>query len=200
MCTTCPAAGMVAASRPGVGLCTLWRARGLDHVDVVVDGAGVVRIRLEHAFQRRNDLSGSPFRSCSARLPIIPRAQVHQRLGVQHGDHLIFRVPAGHLLHRLGVGCVEGGALRRWVVGIPHRERFNQYLFARCDSILQFRCIPLAASAAGTAAASIGALMFGPSASASPQKHMAQVGSSRCALRNARRASAWLNARDRRSP
>jgi hypothetical protein len=52
----------------------------------------------------------------------------------------------------------------------------------------------IAASAAAPAASSIGALMFGPSTSASPQWHIAQSGSRRCAWRNARAASAWLNA------
>jgi hypothetical protein len=36
-------------------------------------------------------------------------------------------------------------------------------------------------------------LMFGPVASASPQKHIAQEGSSRCAALKALMASAWLN-------
>ena len=45
------------------------------------------------------------------------------------------------------------------------------------------------AIAGATAIASIGTLIFGPSTQASPQKHIAQFGSSRCALRKAFRAS-----------
>jgi hypothetical protein len=42
----------------------------------------------------------------------------------------------------------------------------------------------IAASVGCSAAGSIGALMFGPYAKASPQKQSAQFGSSRCASRN----------------
>ena len=43
-------------------------------------------------------------------------------------------------------------------------------------------------------------LMFGPSAKASPQKHMAQLGSSSCAARKLRAASAWLKPQTSRMP
>ena len=46
--------------------------------------------------------------------------------------------------------------------------------------------------ASALASGVIGALMFGPWASASAQKHMAQSGSSRCASRNEAIAAAWL--------
>jgi len=49
-----------------------------------------------------------------------------------------------------------------------------------------------AASAGTCASGIIGTLMLGPSTSASPQKHSAHFGSSFCAMRKARRASAWL--------
>jgi len=47
----------------------------------------------------------------------------------------------------------------------------------------------IAACAATPDAESIDTLMFGPRASASPQLHIAQVGSSRCARRKLRIAS-----------
>ena len=52
--------------------------------------------------------------------------------------------------------------------------------------------LPKAASAGSCAAGAMGALMFGPSTSASPHQHIAQDGSSSRAARKARRASAWL--------
>jgi hypothetical protein len=57
-----------------------------------------------------------------------------------------------------------------------------------------------AASAGGFASGTIGALMFGPRTSASPQKHIAHSGSRRCAAWNARCASAWLKAKASRTP
>ena len=57
-----------------------------------------------------------------------------------------------------------------------------------------------AASAGALASGIIGALMLGPSTSASPQKHMAQPGSSYCAAWNARCASAWLKPKASRMP
>jgi hypothetical protein len=64
---------------------------------------------------------------------------------------------------------------------------------SRFDAREARRCaFSIAASAGAFAFGSIGTLMLGPSAHASPQKHIAHWGSSRCALRNARSASSWL--------
>ena len=60
-------------------------------------------------------------------------------------------------------------------------------------TLAESRCARAIAFSASTLASGVsGALMLGPWASASPQKHIAHSGSSRCASRNEAIAAAWL--------
>ena len=101
----------------GVGLRTLRLVRRLDGVDVEMDRADMVGVRLQHALQRGDQVGRPPGRRLAAIRPVVPGRQVHQRLGVERGDVEIVRKALRDLLHRVGIGDVErdavGGLVRR---------------------------------------------------------------------------------------
>ena len=78
------------------------RRRRLDGVDVVVIGAEVIRIACEHRLEHGDDLVGA-FGGLAVERPELPRAEVHQALGVQRGGVEIVRVSARQIAHRVGV-------------------------------------------------------------------------------------------------
>ena len=98
----------------------------------------------------------------------------------------------GDLLHGVGIGAVERRAVGGRVGGIALRQRGDQRLLL----VAGLRGKRLGLADRGKRRLERRGLhrplMFGPSTSASPQKHMAQLGSSCCAARKLRRASQWL--------
>ena len=67
----------------------------------------------------------------AARLPVVPRAQVHQRFGVERRDVVVVRELRRDLAHGGGVGRVERHAVGLGVGRIAGREREDQRLLAR---------------------------------------------------------------------
>ena len=70
----------------------------------------VVGLQRERALDRLDD-----FCAVGLRLqilgPVVPRLEVHQRLGVLHGDVGVLREARVNVRHRLGVGFVVGALL-----------------------------------------------------------------------------------------
>ncbi len=61
----------------GKGQRPLGLVRCLHHVDVEVDGAGMVRVLRQHFLERGDDLAGLALGLGAAGLPIVPRGQIH---------------------------------------------------------------------------------------------------------------------------
>ncbi len=95
--------------------------RGLDGVDVVVVGAGVHRVALQDRLERRHDL-GRALGRRPVRLPELPGAQVHARLGVQRRRVEIVRIPLGERFHRRVVVARELRLVGGRIGGVADRE------------------------------------------------------------------------------
>jgi hypothetical protein len=98
--------------------------RGFDRVDVEMVGAGMIGPALDRLLEQPQDLVGPRLR-LAALLPVVPRMQVHQRLGQQHLGVGVVRMAGGQLAHRLGVGDVERRAVRRRSLGVAPAERLD---------------------------------------------------------------------------
>ena len=171
------------------------RVLRLHRVDVEVAGARVLgaqrQRRLEHA--RRSPASRPaairpPPSSATGSGPSAPR-----RRAPAH------RHPAGSgppaRASRSAYAESRPRAVGRRHVRVARRQRLHaRPLRLRRRGRESPRPARSAAQAATPAAESMGALMLGPSAKASPHAHMVQLESSRCASRNARTASSWLKA------
>ena len=63
--------------------------------------------------------------------PLIPRTQIHHRLGEKGADVLIVRIILPDLAHRIRVGLIERRAIFRLRIGITMAERLDQVAFDR---------------------------------------------------------------------
>ena len=89
-----------------------WMGRGLNRMDVIVIGAGVLGIALQHDAERIEDLLRARVLG-SVGIPQLPRIGVHQSLGV-HGLHVeIVRILLRDEAHRLDVILEQRRAVRR---------------------------------------------------------------------------------------
>ena len=137
---------------------------------------GASGLRCEHRLQRREHLGGAALGLRAAGLPVVPGLRVHHGLGVEREDRVVVRILRGHGLHRVGVGRVERGALglrvRRVALLRAPRSTHDPSPARRAPARLpwQARRAP-----ARLASGIIGALMFGPSTSASPHQAIAQL-------------------------
>ncbi len=140
--------------------------RTLHHVDPVVIGAGV-RGRQAQCPRQQVGGRGGPGLLAAVCLPPVVGVQVEQRLRRQRGDLGVVRKPPGQRLHPGGVGVFVDGQCG---AGMARRERGDQATVARRRGR---RPVPVARASAsatrGAAAASMSALMVGPSAQARPQ-------------------------------
>ena len=108
--------------------------RRLDRVDVEVDRAGVVGLRhqrperavAEHALDQRDHALGGALRRAPAIGPVVPRAEVHQRVGRQQRHAGVLREARLHRLHRVRVGLVQGLAVGVRVGRVAPRQRLDQ--------------------------------------------------------------------------
>ncbi len=82
-----------------IGLGALGPVRRLHRVDVIVHRARMVRVARQHAFERRHDGAALLVWRVAAGLPVIPRAEVHHRFGVEHRDLVVVRKLRRDLLH-----------------------------------------------------------------------------------------------------
>ena len=126
-----PRAGHGAAHPVGVSFGALRTVGRLHRVDVEVDRADMVRIPRQHAFERRHDRRTLRLGLTAARLPIIPRAQIHQRFGMEHRDVVVVRELCRDLAHGGRVGRVERRAVGLRVCRVAGCERGDQGLLTR---------------------------------------------------------------------
>ena len=70
----------------------------------------MLRVAVHHRLEERDDLLRSSVR-CSVGHPVVPRPQVHHRLGVECCDVEVVQIALRHLAHRLRVGLIAVGAL-----------------------------------------------------------------------------------------
>ena len=186
--------------QPLGGLDAQLRPLLLDGVDPEVERERVVGLGAERAFERRQHLLSLGL-GRAVLLPVVPRHRVHQGLGEQGLDRRVVgergRRPRAWRRRRLGRG--RCGRLEGRVRSGPRapRRAGGRPRASRSDPD---RARWSAAQAGAASSAFMGALTWGPRASASPQAHIAHDGSSRCASRKARTASAWLKANESTSP
>ena len=101
----------LSAQAVGIGLGTLRPVGRLHRMDVEVDGAGVVGVLGQDPLQGRHDRDALRIGLLAALLPVVPRAQIHDRLGKQGGDLHVVRVCGRRLAHGVRVGAVERRAV-----------------------------------------------------------------------------------------
>ena len=109
---------------------------GLDEVYVVVDRAGVLRV----AFDRGLEGGGADARVLSGRavaVPVVPRAEIHQRGRVEGGDVVVVRVGLVQCPHRSGVGRVEDLALGLLVIRVARGQRLDHRPLLLAHPVLQ---------------------------------------------------------------
>ena len=97
--------------------------RGLDGVDVIVVGAGVIGVPIEHRLQRGHDLQRAR-RGLSRLRPEAPGAQIHQGFGEERGGVEIVGICGAERAHRIGVGLVARSPLAGPGL-VAHRERVD---------------------------------------------------------------------------
>ena len=91
---------------------------------------GWLGLRRQHALQGRHDRCTLRVRVVAARLPVIPGAEIHHRLGIERGDFVVVGKLLRDLRHFAGVGCVERRASGLRIVAVTHCERADQRLLA----------------------------------------------------------------------
>ena len=63
-------------------------------------------------------------------MPVVPGAEIHDRLGVEHGDFVVVGKLRRDLRHRGRVGRVERRAVGLRIAAVARRERPDQRLLA----------------------------------------------------------------------
>ena len=104
--------------------------RCLDRVDVIVVRARVVRIPPEHGFQHRDELERVGRRR-PVGAPQLPRAQVHDGIGVHRRDLWIIREPAMNVCHRRSVPAIERVRIGSRIERVARRQRVGERGFDR---------------------------------------------------------------------
>ena len=99
-------------------------------VDIQVTPAGMFRIARQHALEARQQQRGPRARP-AIRLPVVPRREVHQRVGVQHLHFIVTRRACRERADALRPRGVQRGAVRLRHGGIAHRQRLDQRPFPR---------------------------------------------------------------------
>ena len=123
-------AGNGATQTVGVRLRALRPVGGLDSMDVIVNGAGMIGIPGKHALQSRHDRRALRVRLSSARLPVVPWTEIHDRFRVQHRDVVVLRELRRDVGHDGGIGCIQLCPVRLRVLNISRRQGRNQRLLA----------------------------------------------------------------------
>ena len=99
-------------------------------MDVIVNGAGMIGIPGKHALQSRHDRRALRVRLSSARLPVVPWTEIHDRFRVQHRDVVVLRELRRDVGHDGGIGCIQLCPVRLRVLNISRRQGRNQRLLA----------------------------------------------------------------------
>jgi hypothetical protein len=96
---------------------------------------------------------------------VVPGHRVHQRLDEERLHVDVVGEAPGDVVHGVGVGAVEGGAVLRRLRRVARDERAGERLLSTGVADAAKRCASRATSKArGASATSIGLLMLGPSA------------------------------------
>src|SRR3954470_23537194 len=93
MWTRCPAAGTATAHPVCIGLGALGTVGRLNRMDIEVDRSKVVGLLCQYALKRRYDGRALRVRFVAARLPVVPRAEVHHGLGIEDRNIVVVREP-----------------------------------------------------------------------------------------------------------
>jgi hypothetical protein len=102
-----------------------------DGVDVVVTRTGVVRIDVECAYERTEDLVRAGVWSAVRVVPrpVVPGAQVHQGRGVEREYVIVVRESPGDVRHRVRVGGITSRPVGLGIRAVPARQRVDERLF-----------------------------------------------------------------------
>src|SRR5215831_9240995 len=95
-----------------------------------MDRTGMVGIVGEHALERGHDGRALRVWLGSARLPIIPGAQIHNGFGVEHRNIVVVRKLGRDTRHGGGICSIELPAVLFWILRVTRRECRDQLLFA----------------------------------------------------------------------
>ena len=123
------------------------------------DAADLWPARLEGG----NQAGDLRLQSASVLFPVVPRQQVHERIGVEGRDLDVFGKPRRNLRHGIRVRPIERGAIRLRIRGVALIESGDQGLSRSLTTPARSLAREIAAAAGAAADGSIGALMFGPS-------------------------------------
>ncbi|MNS74868.1 hypothetical protein D3C72_1083550 [compost metagenome] len=104
---------------------------GFHQVDVEVGGLNVIGGAGQDALDQTHRLAAAAHGGALVGLPVVPRGRVHDRLDGQDGDVVVLGEAGGDGQHGVGVGGVQGGAVRRRVVGIAPGQGLDQGLLLR---------------------------------------------------------------------
>ena len=113
----------------GARCCPVGIGRSLEQVNVVVQCTCVVRLSRNDGFEHGEDARRLGLGS-AVLLPVVPRHRVHLRIREECLNVRIIFKTVGGLLHRSGVGAVEGGAIAFAVSGVSQRQRLDECLLA----------------------------------------------------------------------
>ena len=100
------------------------RVHRFDRVDVVMARAGVVRVARDDSLELAYDFLGAGVGS-PVGSPVVPRAEVHQRFGVQGRGVEVVGVGVGDPLHRARVQRVQLGTVGRRDRRVALRDRLD---------------------------------------------------------------------------
>ena len=100
------------------------RVHRFDRVDVVMARAGVVRVARDDSLELAYDFIGAGVGS-PVGLPVVPRAEVHQRFGIQGRGVEVVGVGVGDPLHRARVRRVQPGTIGRRDRLVALRDRLD---------------------------------------------------------------------------
>ena len=112
------------------------RRRRFDRVDVVMVGADVHRIALEHRLQHRDDFFRA-FRRLAVARPQLPRPQIHQALCVERRGVEIVGIAFHDVAHGVLVLNRERSQICLWIVGVPLHQRLDVRALARPSTRLR---------------------------------------------------------------
>jgi len=150
----------------GFRLGTLGGVGRLPQVHPVVKRAGMIRVLREHLLERGLDLDRLGVGMAVAR-PVVPRAQIHERLGVDRLRVEVRRNAAASL----PIASANARSFAFLSSGFPVYRSISASMYARSRAVapaFSDTAFCASSSAFGSSSAFISALMLGPSTNACP--------------------------------
>ncbi len=85
----------------------------------------MIGIEFQYRIESSEDFVGSRLRFALG-CPLIPRPQVHHRLGEQGADIWILWILFPDLAHRIGISAIKTASIFRLRISVPFCERIDQ--------------------------------------------------------------------------